>query len=506
MTLLWATLPLVVALGALLVARWSAVRAGGLGCLLALLLAGWHPDFATPRERLILALLDGAVTTLAVVYVVFGGLVLFQVMQCGGAIGRIASSLVALRSAPTRLAIVLIFGWAPGIEAISGFGIGASVTAPLLLALGFKSEKAAVLALLGLCAVPWGALAIGTVLSAQLTGADLAALGSACALTSLPLLIFYALIAVSLAGGRSGLRHLPFALTLVGVLSLCLWGVSRWLSVELAGLIGGLATLTLGCGWLAVAGQVWRAAPSQSPTAWVGRPATARPGLAIALVPYALLVICLVATRLVPTLATTLAAQAIIQAPSGSARLPLLVNPGSWLLLVSLVGAILLRSSGSGLRGAVVAAARQWWRPTLATGAFVSIGQIMAASGMTDQVATALAWLGQFYLVVLVPLAGLAGFVTGSNAGANAMLASLTVETAHRLALPPILVLALLNTAAANATMASPLRVLLTLAVIDLAPAQRPAAEARVTRQMVAIAAGAAGILMAIAGGWLASR
>ena len=61
------------------------------------------------------------------------------------------------------------------------------------------------------------------------------------------------------------------------------------------------------------------------------------------------------------------------------------------------------------------------------------LGVLMAASGMAASLAHALAQTGPWYLVVAPWVAGLGGFVTGSNSGANAMLAATQAEIARAL-------------------------------------------------------------------------
>src|SRR3546814_15127026 len=78
---------------------------------------------------------------------------------------------------PGRRVLVLVLGLSVFFESITGFGIGIIVTAPLFMALGFAPLRAAFLSLLGQCAVPWGALGIGTILGSELTGVPVERMG-----------------------------------------------------------------------------------------------------------------------------------------------------------------------------------------------------------------------------------------------------------------------------------------------------------------------------------------
>jgi lactate permease len=65
----------------------------------------------------------------------------------------------------------------------------------------------------------------------------------------------------------------------------------------------------------------------------------------------------------------------------------------------------------------------------------------------------------------LPAIGGLGGFLTASNAGSNAMFAQFQSAVGARLGLPPDIVAAAQNAAGANATLASPGRVVLAAAV-----------------------------------------
>lgn len=489
-----AALPLAVALVALAAGRWPATRAAALGCGLALLVA-LLPAYRPAPAALAAALLDGLVTTAAVVYVVFGGLLLFQVMEAGGATRRLATALASLSTDRTGLALLLVLGWAPFVESASGFGVGAAVTCPLLLALGFPHRRAILLALLGLCAVPWGALAIGFALGVVLAGVPWPATAALCALLCLPLLAYFAGLALTLAGGRAGWRRWPLAAVLVIVLGGGLWAVSGWLSVELAGLLAGLAATAVGAAWLVLAQRSRKGGPAGSVALPPGQPSLAR-----AVTPYALLVGLLLATRLIGPLASALQSTLVVGMPGGAARLSVLANSGTWVLVAALGGALALGLPPVVVGKAMALAGRRWWRPAAATAGFVALGQIMLAAGMTDALATALTGLGPFFLAATAVLGVLGGYVTGSNAGANGMLAALCAEAARALGLSPVLVAAMLNAAAASVTMASAPRLLLTVAVAGVPAAERAAEEVAVTRRMLAVTVGTTAILVVLGG------
>jgi lactate permease len=178
--------PLLAALTCLLVLHRSAGVAGGIACALALGLIGVHRSFALPADQVGLAVVRGLLVTLLVAYIVFFGLLLYQLMARGRAMDRLVHDLSRLGGDRAARTLVLCLPLGAFFEAASGFGVGIVIVAPLLLALGYSPWRAALLALLTQNAVPWGALSVGTILGAELAGLSSTELGvgSACSRTS----------------------------------------------------------------------------------------------------------------------------------------------------------------------------------------------------------------------------------------------------------------------------------------------------------------------------------
>ena len=100
----------------------------------------------------------------------FGGLLLYNLLSAGGAVDGVSRFLGRLEPDRVSLAAVVVVGVAPFFESVTGFGVAVVISAPILLAAGFTPLRAAVLASWGQCAVPWGALGVGTVIGAHLAG------------------------------------------------------------------------------------------------------------------------------------------------------------------------------------------------------------------------------------------------------------------------------------------------------------------------------------------------
>src|SRR5215212_8720549 len=149
---------------------------------------------------------------------------------------------------PDRVALAagVVVGVAPFFESVTGFGVAVVISAPILLAAGFTPLRAAMLASWGQCAVPWGALGVGTVIGAHIAGIGFGTLSDVSAFLSIPLFPVYGVAAVALAGGWTGVRRRgaeAIALGLVAGAGTLL--TSLYLVPELSGAVGGLAATAL---------------------------------------------------------------------------------------------------------------------------------------------------------------------------------------------------------------------------------------------------------------------
>jgi lactate permease len=117
---------------------------------------------------------------------------------------------------------------------------------------------------------------------------------------------------------------------------------------------------------------------------------------------------------------------------------------------------------------------------------FLVLGALMTATGMSAELAQAGASLGDAYVALVPWVGGLGGFLTGSNAGANAMFAAAQADAARALGLAPLDLVAAQNVGASLLTMASAPRV--ALAVGLLGAVLEPARLLRVVLAVDAVA------------------
>jgi len=445
---LLAASPLILATSLIILARQSALRAG-----FVLLATSVIIGFLNTTTPLSLALsLDAlwralAITT-PIAYILLGGVFLYSVLRAGGALDAIARMTVAAAPNPGLRILLLTYGLGVFFESATGFGVGIIVTAPLFLSLGYRPLQAGLLALLGQCAVPWGALAIGTTLGARLADLPLSSASLHALLLSVPSILICGTAALIVAQVKQSLwqsllQLLGTATALITGIALC----SLADAAELAGCVGGLAVIVLVLGLRRT---------NRQPAIANSHAKTLR-----YLTPLIVLVTSLALTRLLPALGDVLK-QFTLRSPDGLLALAPLYHAGFWLLVAAGSGILTFRLSGPQLRQISRTALSQWLKAVLAVAGFIASGQIMLVAGMTEALTHSAAQAASGSLPLLMPLVGaLGGFLTASNAGSNAIFMEFQLQLTALAQFDLNYTAAAQNAAASIACMMSPGRLAL---------------------------------------------
>jgi lactate permease len=299
---------------------------------------------------------------------------------------------------------------------------------PLLAAAGFSPHRAAVLGLLGLCAVPWGALGPGNIVAARLIGATPEAVGTATAWPNVVVTVGVGVAAVLMVpGGRSGRA----------ILAATASGLVLWAGVLASSVLLGMAPSgALGALLTVAAHLAWR----RSRGVHVGAPREVRSALG----PYAVL--------LTGILLSTVAVQ-VLDLDGGWS---VVASPALWLGVTCLV-AVPSLGLGRAEAGVVLREAAALWGHTgPATAAFLGLGVLMVLGGLTAQLGDAVTATGDLAFVAGPVLGALGGFVTGSSVAANSMFAAAQGAVATGLGVSPVAFVGVQNAAASLLTMASP--------------------------------------------------
>ncbi len=452
-TLLWSS-PLLVVVLLLASGRVSTMQAGAIGVLLALAVASTSaaPVPLSPAEAarsigrgLWLAWLAGSV--------IFGGLFFQQVLA--GAAAPDPSRPVEDDEQQRRRLFAACFLIGPFTESATGFGIGYVITLSLIGRLdGLRPRDRLVFGLFSQTFVPWGALAVGTLVGAHLAHLPTAELGMHSAILNMPLLLGWLILFWRLAAA-SGLRATAAQkldeLAWLAAAALLLVAANRLLDAEVAA-VASLGPL--------IALRFWR---DMRPTRaeWCAAAHVAAP--------YAALAAILIAARAIPPLRDALSTALVIQPPlADTSPYMVLLHPFVWLMAVAASAAI-LSGRAARLGPAFLSTWRSGRAAIAATLLFLVMAQLLAGSGIANALAGRfLTGLGPAAAVTVSPVfAAIGGILTGSTTGSNGLFMLSQVALGAAAGLPDIGWLAAVqNTAGSAATMLSPIRVAMGCALL----------------------------------------
>lgn len=455
-------------------------------CLMALTV--WK----VPILQVAAASLDGLVTAASILYIILGAVLLLNLFQESGAILTIRYSMFRVSTDRRVQAIIIAFLFGSFIEGAAGFGTPAAVAAPILVAIGFPAMAAVMVALI-IQSTPVSFGAVGTPIligvNAGLSGqaevaqylsvhhlefpAYLHAIGSKVALihgitgTLIPLILV--LMMTRFFGQRrswkDGLSILPFALFagLCFTIPYTLTGV--FLGPEFPSLVGSLLGLSIiiplaKSGFLIPKDNWDFPAERHWPREWKGQGIESHkkgdsPHFSVvrAWLPYALVALLLLFSRLWPSLKNLLASitlswDQIFQTSISTSFQPLYL-PGFLFLIVVVLTVFIHRISKIQLKKAVSRSLKNLLGPAIALGFAVPMVKVFINSGIEDGLekmpvvlATgAAALIGKGWTVFAAVIGAMGAFIAGSNTFSNMMFSLFQFATAIKTgALPGVIV------------------------------------------------------------------
>jgi lactate permease len=473
---LLAFLPILAVLVLMLRFRWGGSKAGGVGWLVALLVAVLR--FGAGWQVLAYAQLKGLLLTLFVVYIIWGALLFFRVTDEAGAVEVIGKGLPRLTADRGLQALLLGWVFSAFLQGMGGFGVPVAVVAPLLIGLGFPPVAAIVIPSVG---HPW-AVTFGSL------GSSFFALMAATGLGGEELAPWAAILlglsclgcgAATLwaAGGKRTLRAglapmlvigLAMALTQFLVVTNGLWSIGA--------MMGGLVGLAVGVAWARWRvgrrdRQVPKTSPDSMPIGW-------------ALLPYALLV-GIVLVALIPPIKAFLG-QAVIRVrfpelttargwtiPAGVGRtIDVFGHAGAQLAYASIITYLLYRWRGYYKPGAIrriaQSVAKRGGRSSLGTAAMVGMALTMEHAGMTNLLAEGIARAaGQAFPFATPFIGALGAFMTGSNTNSNVVFGELQQSVATLIGVSPLIILAAQTSGAAIGSAFAPAKIIVGCSTVE---------------------------------------
>jgi lactate permease len=430
--------------------KFTSLRASLLTYVATIGITFLFQNYHLTTEAIFHASIHGSLISFIAAYVLFFGIFLFHLMDHTGGISSIADFISDATDNRILQVLILVVGLSPLIESTSGFGVAFMMVAPIFAAIGFSKIKAVLLGLVSLIAVPWGALATGTIIGAELGGLSLKSFGFGTAILSIPVFAYFIVIAVVIAGDFKAVkRNWKQMLFIYLIFTSSILLFNYFISVELAGVLSSLIIIVIGFLMARNGGKV-------------GEQRNSVTSMLKVFSPYIILTVLIFITRLDTPIKEFLETRVVVDLPRYSYELALLYSPGFWLLVTCIISIFIFKIKWKEIMTILRKTIKQWIPFMITTSAFVSISQIMSASGMIGVISdTAGEVFGQSFLIVAAFIGAMGGFLTGSTTSSNAMFINLQVQTAEKIGLSSELIAYTQNASSSLATMASPARVML---------------------------------------------
>ena len=411
--------------------------------------------------------------------------------------------------------IIIAFCFGALLEALAGFGTPVAITSVMLIALGFRPLKAAVLALVANTApVAFGALATPIVtLSAVTTGAepqqaDLFTedkLGALVGHQTPMLALFVPLALVFIVDGKRGIRQTWLPAIVCGVtFAVAQWLTATYFSVTLtdivASLVSALAIVLLLRVWHPAEGYVEPAddepaSGGAQPTPSGGGTATATgtrpettttrdPGVEVAkaYAPY-LIIIAIFSIAQITAIKEALAEEPWtylftwpgldLVSTSGAPPVPYAFNwlaaAGTLTIIAGLITIPIIGISPAKAVSAYFATYKQLAAAIVTVMAVLALAYVMNNSGQTGAIGNWLAAAGSAFAILSPVLGWLGVAVTGSDTSSNSLFGALQVAAAEKANLDPALMAAANSSGGVLGKMISPQNLAIAAAAVGMA-------------------------------------
>ena len=422
--------------------------------------------FKLPVTMAISASLLGALKGLIpIIVIVIAAVWLHRLMQATGRETDLRKVFSAVGNGDLRIQTMLIALCFGGLlEGLSGFGVPVAIVTALLMGLGFKPLEAAVIALVANTSpVAYAAFGVPITTAAALmsghhineNSADIAKYVS---LTEPAVALAIPLVLILLIDRKNFRQLFPLALVMGLIEGIGQFLTLRFVSFELGGVLPPIVTFLVV--WLMV--LIYR--PPIPEEFVTEKPTDLRIGrVAMAVLPYSLVIAVLSLGRMVPLFAKTLSATDLqvswpalagkvasadnpqVASHIGTVVIPTLSQPGILIAASAIITGIVFTVVNE--KGQYPLGAKRIVKE-LGSAIFsmrfsattilevMALAYLMNISGMVLTIGTLLASTGIFFLV-LSPLIGYLGTaISGSSTSANALFASLQETTALQIGLP----------------------------------------------------------------------
>jgi lactate permease len=448
--------------------------------------------YRMPIGQAALAASEGAVFGFfPILWIVLSALWVYQMTVQTGHFDVLRRSVSTVSDDFRIQAIVVAFSFGASLEALAGFGTPVAVTSVMLIAVGFRPLKAAVLALVANTApVAFGAMATPVITLAKVSGLPTATLGAMVGRQTPIMAVFVPLALVFIADGRRGLRETWFAALTAGVVfGIAQYATSNFLSVPLADVVASLVSAAAIV--LLVRVRPPRTDDTRDPeipddtdtpqSAEAPAQRDSRARVVRAYAPYGIIIAVFVIGQISVVKALLERVTVTVHwpglhlltskgAPStvSNFTLNLLTTPGTQMLVAGLITMVALRLSAAGAVKAFGATLHQLRWAIVTVMAVLALAFVMNASGQTITLGTWMAGAGSAFALISPILGWLGTAVTGSDTSSNSLFGALQVTAAAKAGLSPVLMAAGNSSGGVLGKMISPQNLAIASAAVEV--------------------------------------
>lgn len=485
LTWLLALFPILVVLILMVGLRWGGSKAGPVGWLVALLVAGLF--FGAGPEPLFYSQIKGLLLSLFVLYIIWFALALYHVVDEAGALDVISAGVARLTADRTMQLLILSWVFASFLQGVTGFGVPIAVVAPLLIGLGFPAVTSVVATSVGHSwAVTFGSVASSFYAMLAVTGLEGPEVAPWSAIMLGLAAIPCGLVPAYLYRGWSSLRHSLVAVFSVGIVM----AVVQYLMAtnglwNLASFIAGLVGLIVVAGLARL--PMYQGTADEQVTNRQKANNDADMSLPAALSAYLVLLVLIVIAQLVPPFPDLLnRIKIVVHFPETQTALGWVNAPGTYrtISVFGHAGAVLIytcvisyviyrrleRYTAGAPRRIAVQTIQGSKKSTIGIVSLVGMALFMADSGMTFTLAQGLSRVVGGAFPFMAPFIGALGaFMTGSNTNSNVVFGQLQQSTAQALGLNVLIILGAQNVGGAIGSMFAPAKVIVGCSTAGLA-------------------------------------
>ncbi|GAA4777892.1 lactate permease LctP family transporter [Olivibacter ginsenosidimutans] len=426
-----ATLPILAIFWALVFAKWKGHWASLFALGIASIVA--YSVFHIPVQAITFSSIRGMLYGLfPVSWIVINTLFLFNLSVESGQFNIIKQHIAAITPDPRLQVLLVAFSFGAFLEGTAGYGAPVAITAAMLVGLGFQPLQAAGICLIANTApVAFGAVGIPITVLADISGLPEMAISQTVGRT-LPFLslMMPMYLIVLLAGWKRMIEILPALIISGGSFALLQGFSANFIGPTLPDIIAGLGSLLALWGYLRIRNA--SAAKKQ-----------AQGTVLRAFSPFLLLTVFIILWG-IPIVKQMLDqwAQVRINIGSKAMIIPYLSTPGTAILLASLCSIPLTGLSFRRVISIYGITLKQLRYALLTIATIMGFAYLLNDSGITFTLAIAMANTGVLYPLFAPILGWLGVFITGSDTSSNALFGKLQYQTAQRIGLNPLTMVA----------------------------------------------------------------